>query len=244
MAKNNNLTDFLTGVADAIRRKRGTTGKINPQNFEEEISGIPTRKPEEEKTVTPFFPGGENQLILPTDGKVMSQVTIKKPSALEPSNIRNNVMISGVVGILQERKPEQTKSVTITTNGSTSIFPDSGNTLSRVIITTNVSGGGGGGGGGGYTVYFDSEWTGFYGSGRMGTVKITHADGSEETSTDNNLNSASFSNVVSVAFTETEGESWSITYEVNGSQDYLWLGSHSTETLNLTGDTTFIGFSK
>lgn len=36
MAKNNNLTDFLTGVADAIRRKRGTTGKINPQNFEEE----------------------------------------------------------------------------------------------------------------------------------------------------------------------------------------------------------------
>lgn len=245
MAKNNNLTDFLTGVADAIRRKRGTTGKINPQNFEEEISGIPTRKPEEEKTVTPFFPGGENQLILPTDGKVMSKVTIKKPSGLEPSNIRDGVMISGVVGTLHGRKPEQVKSVTITTNGSTQIFPDSGKTLSRVIITTNVSGGGGGGGGGGYTVYFDSEWTSFYGSGRMGTVTITHADGTQSISTDNDLNSASYSNAVSVTFTETEGESWMIKYEVNGSSDnYLWLGSHSTETLDLTGDTTFLSFSK
>lgn len=170
-------------------------------------------------------------------------MTIEKPLTLEPSNIRDNVIISGIMGILQERKPEQIKSVTITTNGSTQIFPDSGKTLSRVTITTNVSGGGGGGGGG-YTVYFDSEWTGFYGSGRMGTVKITHADGTEETSTDNNLNSASYSNVVSVTFTETEGESWMITYEVNGSQDNLWLSGNSTETLTLTGDTTFLSFSK
>lgn len=184
MAKNNNLTDFLTGVADAIRRKRGTTGKINPQNFEEEISGIPTRKPEQEKAVT------------------------------------------------------------ITENGITNVFPDSGKTLSKVIITTNVSGGGGGGGGG-YNVYFDSEWTSFYGSGRMGTVTITHADGTQSISTDNDLNSASYSNAVSVTFTETEGESWMITYKVNGGSDeYLSLGSNSTETLNLTGDTTFLSFSK
>ena len=243
MAKNNNLTDFLTGVADAIRRKRGTTGKINPQNFEEEISGIPTRKPEEEQTVTPFFPGGENQVILPSHGKVISKVIIKKPSALEPSNIRAHVMIGGVVGTLQEKKPEQIKSVTITENGSTSIFPDSGKTLSRVMITTNVSGGGGGGGGG-YNVYFDSEWTSFYGSGRMGTVTIAHTDGTQSISTDNDLNGASYSNAVSVTFTETEGESWSITYEVNGSQDNLWLGFKSTETLDLTGDTTFLSFSK
>lgn len=40
MAKNNNLTDFLTGIANAIRTKKGTTGLINPQNFEEEIAGI------------------------------------------------------------------------------------------------------------------------------------------------------------------------------------------------------------
>ena len=40
MAKNNNLTDFLTDIADAIRAKKGTTGKINPQNFSSEIASI------------------------------------------------------------------------------------------------------------------------------------------------------------------------------------------------------------
>ena len=42
MAKNNNLTDFLTDVADAIRAKKGTTAKINPQNFSSEIASIST----------------------------------------------------------------------------------------------------------------------------------------------------------------------------------------------------------
>lgn len=40
MSKQDNLTDFLTDVADAIREKKGTTDKINPQNFSEEIRGI------------------------------------------------------------------------------------------------------------------------------------------------------------------------------------------------------------
>ena len=40
MGKENNLTDFLTDVADAIRERKGTTEKINPQNFSDEIRGI------------------------------------------------------------------------------------------------------------------------------------------------------------------------------------------------------------
>jgi hypothetical protein len=40
MSKENNLTDFLTDVADAIREKKGTSEKINPQDFSEEIRGI------------------------------------------------------------------------------------------------------------------------------------------------------------------------------------------------------------
>lgn len=42
MAKNNNLTDFLTDVADAIRKKKGTASKINPQDFSAEIKSIET----------------------------------------------------------------------------------------------------------------------------------------------------------------------------------------------------------
>ena len=40
MAKNDNLKDFLTDVADAIRAKKGTTDLINPQNFGDEIRSI------------------------------------------------------------------------------------------------------------------------------------------------------------------------------------------------------------
>ena len=42
MSKENNLTDFLTDVADAIREKKGTTEKINPQDFSDEIKSIKT----------------------------------------------------------------------------------------------------------------------------------------------------------------------------------------------------------
>lgn len=40
MAKNDNLTDFLTDVANAIRVKKGMTAKINPQDFSSEIASI------------------------------------------------------------------------------------------------------------------------------------------------------------------------------------------------------------
>ncbi|MBO7263176.1 MAG: BspA family leucine-rich repeat surface protein [Alistipes sp.] len=40
MAKNDNLTDFLVDVADAIREKKGISGEINPQDFSAEIASI------------------------------------------------------------------------------------------------------------------------------------------------------------------------------------------------------------
>ena len=40
MAKTNNLTDFLTDLADAIRTKKGITERINPQDFSAEIASI------------------------------------------------------------------------------------------------------------------------------------------------------------------------------------------------------------
>lgn len=44
MAKNNNLTDFLTDIADAIREQTGgATEKINPQEFADRIRSLPIR---------------------------------------------------------------------------------------------------------------------------------------------------------------------------------------------------------
>lgn len=40
MSKTDNLSDFLTDVADAIRAKKGTTDLINPQDFSSEIALI------------------------------------------------------------------------------------------------------------------------------------------------------------------------------------------------------------
>lgn len=42
MSKENNLKDFLTDVADAIREKKGMTDLISPLDFSEEILGIET----------------------------------------------------------------------------------------------------------------------------------------------------------------------------------------------------------
>ena len=40
MAKNNNLQDFLTDVANSIRTKTGTTELINAQDFSDKILNI------------------------------------------------------------------------------------------------------------------------------------------------------------------------------------------------------------
>ena len=74
MAKNNNLTDFLTGVANAIRTKKGTSGLINPQDFESEISSIRTEKPEQEKSVS-ISTNGTTE-VTPDTGKALSKVTV------------------------------------------------------------------------------------------------------------------------------------------------------------------------
>lgn len=74
MAKTDNLTDFLTGVAGAIRTKKGTTALINPQDFESEIGSIDTAKPEQTKTLTVTENG--TQTVKPDTGKVLSGVTV------------------------------------------------------------------------------------------------------------------------------------------------------------------------
>lgn len=73
MSKENNLTDFLTDVADAIREKKGTTEKINPQNFSEEIKNLPSGSIEVEEKDVNFYD---------YDGTLLFSYTIPEAQAL------------------------------------------------------------------------------------------------------------------------------------------------------------------
>lgn len=172
MAKTDNLTDFLTGVAGAIRTKKGTTALINPQDFESEIGSIDTAKPEQTKTLTvtengtqtvkpdtgkvlsgvtvttnvPATPTEEktvdlamasgNQVVTPASGKHLTKVTITKPATLAAGNIKSGVNIGGVTGTLSPAKAEQAKTVDLAmASGNQVVSPDSGKVLSGVTIT-------------------------------------------------------------------------------------------------------------
>lgn len=54
-------------------------------------------KPEQTKTVDLSMASG-NQVVSPDSGKVLSSVTVNKPSTLIPDNIKKDVNIGGVVG--------------------------------------------------------------------------------------------------------------------------------------------------
>ena len=71
MAKNDNLTDFLTDVANAIRAKKGISNPINPQNFASEIASIETGGGD---TPTPDTPTPDMPVI--GDGKTYLYIKI------------------------------------------------------------------------------------------------------------------------------------------------------------------------
>ena len=101
-------------------------------------------KDEQEKIVDLSMASGD-QVISPDREKVLSKITVNKPSTLIPNNIKKDVNIGGVVGTLENgtsSKIQPSKSLTITSNGTMSITPDAGyDGLSSVDVTVNVSGG-------------------------------------------------------------------------------------------------------
>ena len=71
MAKNDNLGDFFTDIADAIRAKKGISGSINAQNFASEIASISTGGGD---TPTPDTPTPDMPVI--GDGKTYLYIKI------------------------------------------------------------------------------------------------------------------------------------------------------------------------
>lgn len=76
-SKTNNLTAFLTGIANTLRAKKGTTELINPQDFESEIASIQTGSTITLQTKT-ATPTKSTQTILPDTGYGgLSSITIE-----------------------------------------------------------------------------------------------------------------------------------------------------------------------
>lgn len=69
----------------------------NPITLVGSGGGSAPAKPEERKTVE-LSMGSGNQVIKPTDGSVLIQVTVEKPSTLIADNIKNGINIGGVTG--------------------------------------------------------------------------------------------------------------------------------------------------
>ena len=124
MARTNNLTNFLTDVAGAIKEKKGSQTAIQAANFDTEILALPSQGTYQEKTVT-ITQNGQTTLTPDTGYDAMDQVEITV-----------NVPI----------KQLQSKAVTITSNGNISILPDTGyDGFNEVNLQVNVPTGGGSG---------------------------------------------------------------------------------------------------
>ena len=171
MAKTDNLTDFLTNIANAIRTVEGSTDAINPQDFEAKITALKLSVQTADanataedilsgktawvkgtkisgsigtKAATTIIPGTSDQTI--TSGVYLTGTqTIKGDANLIADNIKSGTSIFGVTGSYVGSLPNlQSKSVTYTSNGTATIAPDEGyDGLSSVDVTVDVSGGGG-----------------------------------------------------------------------------------------------------
>lgn len=143
MAKNNNLQDFIQDLGDTIRKKKGTTAKINPQNFSSEIESIQTATAPtlQSKAVTPSTSQQKVQPDAGYDG--LSDVTVNAvtnniDANIVSSNIRRGVTILGVEGNVDVDKPDQSKTVTPTTQQQR-VFADVGYELTDVTVEAVTS---------------------------------------------------------------------------------------------------------
>lgn len=131
MAKNNNLTDFLTDTANAIRTKKGTTGKINPQDFSSEITSIQTGVETSDATAvasdikagkTAYAKGAKLTGTFAAEEKTASPTTSAQDITPTSGKYLSKVTVSAV----------QTQEKTATANGT--VTPDSGKYLTKVVV--------------------------------------------------------------------------------------------------------------
>lgn len=132
--KINSIKQHVGNAYTAIQGKNGTIpAKKNIQNLASAVESIDTSKPEETKRVA-LNMGSGNQRVVPTSGKVLTEVIVEKPSTLIAGNIKKDIDIGGVVGSLAFKPNLQSKSAT-PTKSQQSVKSDSGyDGLSEVTV--------------------------------------------------------------------------------------------------------------
>lgn len=125
MSKQDNLTDFLTDVADAIREKKGTTDKINPQNFSEEIRGIESGGVVEKEYKDVNFFDYDGTILFSYTWEEAEQLT-EMPTP--PANLHKGLLFEGWNYTLEEMKAQgdyaDIGALYMTDNGRTKLIGD------------------------------------------------------------------------------------------------------------------------
>ena len=120
MARTNNLSNFLTDVAGAIKEKKGSEVAIPAANFDTEIRNLPSQGTYQHKTV-PVTQNG-TQTVIPDAGY----------DAIDELTINTTV----------PEKQLQTKTYNFTQNATLELTPDSGyDGFNQVNLNINVAGG-------------------------------------------------------------------------------------------------------
>ena len=122
MARVNNLSNFLTDVASAIKTKKGSETAIPAANFDTEILALPSQGVYQTKVIN--IDANGSTTVLPDEGY----------DAIEGLEIITNVPEAQL----------QEKTYTFTTNQTIEILPDTGyDGFSSIKTIINVEGGGG-----------------------------------------------------------------------------------------------------
>lgn len=87
-------------TADTVTKDTLKKGATAHDASGEPITGTLTIPDQQARTVDLNMPSG-NQTIIPDNGKVLSKVTVTKPTTMIPENIKKDVNIGGVIGTLE-----------------------------------------------------------------------------------------------------------------------------------------------
>ena len=98
MAKNNNLKDFVTDIADTLRVKTGTDQPINPQDFSNIIKGLTTGEYNIESVI---LEDGTQELRI-TSSTTEADITFDNIEYMQQQDLTDTNLSGGIIASYSE----------------------------------------------------------------------------------------------------------------------------------------------